>query len=42
MKKDEGVATTVVVVLLLAGAGYWFYKQNQTKIDTASKWWSIF
>jgi hypothetical protein len=42
MKKDEGVTTTVVVVLLLAGAGYWVYKKNQNKIDTASKWWSIF
>jgi len=42
MKNNEGATTIVVVVVLLAGVGYWFYKKNQTKIDTASKWWSIF
>jgi hypothetical protein len=44
MKKqqDEGVTNTVVVILLLGGLGYWFYQQNQTKIEaanTAKNWW---
>jgi hypothetical protein len=39
---NEGATTIVVVALLLAGAGYWFYSKNKGKIDTASKWWSIF
>lgn len=42
MQKDSGI-NAVVVILILGGVGYYIYKQNQTKIDTASKvtnWWS--
>ena len=39
---NNSVTSTIVFILLLGGVGYYFYKQNQTKIDTAKKWWSIF
>jgi len=41
-KTDNSVTGAVVVILIIGGVGYYLYKQNQTKIDTAKKWWSIF
>jgi preprotein translocase subunit Sss1 len=41
MEKDSGI-NAVVVILILGGIGYYIYKQNQTKIETAKNWWSIF
>ena len=39
---NSGTVGAVVVILILGGIGYYIYKQNQNKIDTAKKWWSIF
>jgi len=42
-KKKDDATSAIVIILLLAGGAYYIYKQNQTKIDTASKvthWWS--
>lgn len=41
MEKNSGT-NAVVFILLLGGIGYYIYKKNETKIDTAKNWWSIF
>lgn len=40
--ENGSVTSAVVFILILGSVGYYFYKQNQNKIDTAKKWWSIF
>jgi hypothetical protein len=42
MNNKNDATGAVVVILLLAGVGYYLYKQNKTKVDTINKWWSIF
>jgi hypothetical protein len=42
MEKNSETGS-VVIILLLAGVGYYIYKQNQSKIEaanTAKNWWN--